>query len=443
MTATPHYGAWGFDLAGRDTTVKPGDDFFRYANGTYLKTTEIPSDRSRFGNFDALSILSENRVHAILQEAAAKPGAPGAPRAKIGAYYRAYMDEGRVNALGAKPLAADLARIKAADSHEAVAALMGRHDGFFDSIFGGFVGPDAKSPKRVCGEHGHRGPRPARQGLLPEARLRQAARGLSGLHRPDADAGRLARRHRPRGRRDRLRDQARRSLVGPRAAARPRQDLQPHHARRASGHGARLRLQALPRRGGPGRRDQAGLDRQHRLRPQGQDLRRDARGGAAGVDGVQPGRQLGALSFRPVRAGAVRLQEQAPERPARTRRTLEARGGGHQRRPGRGDGRSLRAALFHARGQGADAGPREQHQGGAEPPHPEPGVDDAGDQAGGAAEALQIHREDRLSRQVARLFGAGRLRHRSLWRRQAFARVRVELSHGAACTRRWTRRSGA
>ena len=146
-TATPHYGAWGFDSAGRDLSVKPGDDFFRYANGTYLKTTEIPADRSRFGNFDALAVLSENRVHAILDEAAAKPGAPGTPRAKIGAYYRAYMDESRINALGARPLAPDLGRVKAAASHEAVAALMGRHDGFFESLFGAGVGPDAKNPR--------------------------------------------------------------------------------------------------------------------------------------------------------------------------------------------------------------------------------------------------------------------------------------------------------
>ena len=145
-TKTPHYGSWGFDMAGRDTTVKPGDDFFRYANGTYLKTTEIPSDRTRFGNFDALSILSENRVHEILDEASASPGAAATPRGKIGAFYKAYMDEGRVNALGAKPLAPDLARIKAATTHEQLATLMGRHDGFFDSIFGAYVGADAKHP---------------------------------------------------------------------------------------------------------------------------------------------------------------------------------------------------------------------------------------------------------------------------------------------------------
>ncbi|MBE7219866.1 MAG: hypothetical protein INR64_15455, partial [Caulobacteraceae bacterium] len=71
-TTTPHYGAWGFDTSGEDRAVKPGDDFFRYANGAWLKRVDIPSDRTRFGAFDILSVLSENRVHAILDDASAK-----------------------------------------------------------------------------------------------------------------------------------------------------------------------------------------------------------------------------------------------------------------------------------------------------------------------------------------------------------------------------------
>ena len=63
--APPKYGSWGFDATGMDLTVKPGDDFFRYANGKWADRTEIPSDRARYGNFDALAELSENRLRAI------------------------------------------------------------------------------------------------------------------------------------------------------------------------------------------------------------------------------------------------------------------------------------------------------------------------------------------------------------------------------------------
>lgn len=44
-TAAPHFGPWGFDLAGRDLAVQPGDDFYAYAAGTYLRDLKIPADR--------------------------------------------------------------------------------------------------------------------------------------------------------------------------------------------------------------------------------------------------------------------------------------------------------------------------------------------------------------------------------------------------------------
>ncbi len=55
---SPKYGTWGFDVSGMDRSVKPGDDFFKFANGKWSERTEIPSDRTRFGNFDKLAVLS-------------------------------------------------------------------------------------------------------------------------------------------------------------------------------------------------------------------------------------------------------------------------------------------------------------------------------------------------------------------------------------------------
>jgi len=156
-TETPHYGAWGFDLTGEDTSVKPGDDFYRYANGNYLKRTEIPADRTRFGNFDVLGDLSESRVHLILDEAAKKDTQSDGPGHKIGVFYKTYMDTARIEALGTAPLDTDLAKVRAAKSHEDIAALMGDRDGFRDSIFGGGIGPDAKDPNHYTVQMGSGG----------------------------------------------------------------------------------------------------------------------------------------------------------------------------------------------------------------------------------------------------------------------------------------------
>ena len=147
----PRFGRWGFDLDGRDTSVAPGADFYAYANGTYLKKLQIPPDRARFGNFDALQALSEDRVHTLLEKAAADSDGLNGDEGKIGAFYRAFMDEHRVNALGAKPLAPELAEIRAADSREAIAALMGKAPrSFFSSVFDIAIGVDAKDPQHYA-----------------------------------------------------------------------------------------------------------------------------------------------------------------------------------------------------------------------------------------------------------------------------------------------------
>jgi len=148
LTATPHYGTWGFDLAGRDLSVKPGDDFYRYADGTYVDHMQIPADKSRFGSFDVLAELSEARVHAILEEMAAKaPAHPTTDDGKIGAFYKAFMDEKAVEARGVAPLQKDLAPIKAATTRGQLATLMGKASSSFNStIFGGGIGVDGKNP---------------------------------------------------------------------------------------------------------------------------------------------------------------------------------------------------------------------------------------------------------------------------------------------------------
>jgi putative endopeptidase len=149
-TKAPSYGAWGLDLSGRDTSVKPGDNFYRFANGLWDDHEVIPQDKVRYGNFDKLSVLSENRTRELIEAAAAGRSAdPDA--AKIGAAYKAFMDEARVEALDAKPLEHDLAAIRAAGSREALAALMGDavHN-FHGGLFGPGISADPKAPNRYA-----------------------------------------------------------------------------------------------------------------------------------------------------------------------------------------------------------------------------------------------------------------------------------------------------
>ncbi len=139
------FGTWGFDLAGRDTTVKPGDDFNEYANGTYLRTTEIPADKARFGPFDVLYENAQGQLKAIIESSAANP--VNANAQKVGALYASFMDEARVNQLAATPLAADLAAVKAVADHAGMARLMGQsHEGFGASLFGIDVFEDLQKP---------------------------------------------------------------------------------------------------------------------------------------------------------------------------------------------------------------------------------------------------------------------------------------------------------
>src|SRR5262245_54064771 len=80
-------GAWGVDLTAMDQSVDPGDDFFRYVNGTWLTTFQIPPDRSRYGVFIQLDEKSETDLHAIVTELAAVESQPGSVEQKVGAVF--------------------------------------------------------------------------------------------------------------------------------------------------------------------------------------------------------------------------------------------------------------------------------------------------------------------------------------------------------------------
>ncbi|MBV9696689.1 MAG: M13 family metallopeptidase [Gammaproteobacteria bacterium] len=118
---------WGLDLAGRDTSVKPGDDFYHYAVGHWVDTHPVPADRSNWGSFDELEERAESQVIDIVQ--ALPPDAPpGSNAQKVGDYYRAYLDTARIDELGLQPVQGALSSIAAAKNHHDLIRLMGRPD---------------------------------------------------------------------------------------------------------------------------------------------------------------------------------------------------------------------------------------------------------------------------------------------------------------------------
>ena len=100
MTGSADIGTWGFDLEGMDAAIIAGDDLYRYANGTWLDNTVIPSDRSNYGMFTALAIEAEEQVQDIILELAAQDAADGTIEQKVGDLYGSWMDTSTIDQLG-------------------------------------------------------------------------------------------------------------------------------------------------------------------------------------------------------------------------------------------------------------------------------------------------------------------------------------------------------
>ena len=103
----------GIDLSYMDTNTRPQDSFYDYANGTWLRETEIPADKTRFGAFDILRDKVDAEVRAIIEaSASAEKAAIGSADQKVGDLYTSFMDVERLNAVGLKPLEPYFSRIE-------------------------------------------------------------------------------------------------------------------------------------------------------------------------------------------------------------------------------------------------------------------------------------------------------------------------------------------
>jgi len=103
----------GIVVANMDRSVKPGDDFYRYANGDWIERTDIPPDRSEIGAIDSLIDLRQKRIAALIEEAGKANTPAGSNTRKIADLYRSYMDEAAIEAKGLAPLRPQLDAIAA------------------------------------------------------------------------------------------------------------------------------------------------------------------------------------------------------------------------------------------------------------------------------------------------------------------------------------------
>jgi putative endopeptidase len=141
------------DPANMDTTVKPGDNFFLYANGTWLKNNPIPGDQSRWGSFNELQENNYKALHDILESAAAnKNAAAGSNEQKVGDFYKSGMDSIAADKAGITPLKDVLDRINGIkNANDLLSEVAMEQTEGIDQIYGFGVSPDDKNvTKEIC-----------------------------------------------------------------------------------------------------------------------------------------------------------------------------------------------------------------------------------------------------------------------------------------------------
>ncbi|MEO8672150.1 MAG: M13 family metallopeptidase [Tahibacter sp.] len=152
----PSLGSFGFDATGMDKSVAAGDDFFDHVNGSWVKNTEIPADKSSYSSFSTLNDQAQKDTRTILEAAAADSTASG-ERKKIGDYFAAFMDDAGIEAKGVAPLKVELDAITALADKPALSRLLGESlradvdllnasDHYTDRLFGVWVTPNLTNP---------------------------------------------------------------------------------------------------------------------------------------------------------------------------------------------------------------------------------------------------------------------------------------------------------
>ena len=149
----------GLDLAGFDRSVRPQDDLFRFASGTWLTTTEIPADRSNYGTFTKLEEDAQATLRELAEAAAVRPGrAPGSDEQKLGDLYASWMNTSAIDSQGLKPVADEMSQIAKIVTVRDVYAYFGRaqRQGI-GAPLSTYVGQDRKASSRYLAGLGQSG----------------------------------------------------------------------------------------------------------------------------------------------------------------------------------------------------------------------------------------------------------------------------------------------
>jgi putative endopeptidase len=157
--AEPAAPAYHVDVAGMDRAIRPGDDFYGYANGGWMAVTEIPADRSSYGAFTIIDEEVTKRTQGLIQEAGQSKAPAGPSAALVGAYYEAYMDEAAIEKRGLAPVQGELDAIAKITDRASLARVLGgglradvdalnRTTFHTDRLFGLWAAPDFSNPNR-------------------------------------------------------------------------------------------------------------------------------------------------------------------------------------------------------------------------------------------------------------------------------------------------------
>jgi putative endopeptidase len=131
------------DVSALDRTIKPADDFFVFANGTWVANTTIPASESRWGSFNELEQQNNIKLKTILEDAAKNQGAVGSQNQILGAYYKSFTDLEKRNQLGTAPLTTDLSKIDQIQNASQIQALVADfHRDGIGTLFGYGIGQD-------------------------------------------------------------------------------------------------------------------------------------------------------------------------------------------------------------------------------------------------------------------------------------------------------------
>ncbi|HML86407.1 MAG TPA: M13 family metallopeptidase N-terminal domain-containing protein, partial [Bacteroidales bacterium] len=138
------------DTVNMDQTIKPGDDFFRYANGNWIKSHPVPDQYADYGAFVQLAEENREQLKSLVQEAAGANGTKGSVTQQIGDFYKSGMDSIAIEKAGIEPLKADFDKIaKLGTGAELAAYYADLHMRGTYPVFAAFQMPDARQSEMV------------------------------------------------------------------------------------------------------------------------------------------------------------------------------------------------------------------------------------------------------------------------------------------------------